>query len=160
VLDPDGRVLLVAASTARVHAPGAPPLPAPVWFVPGGGVTSSEDLQQAAAREVFEETGVRPSRWGPVVWRRRSDLVIDGRPVCQDEHYLLAYTDVVALEPEAAGGGRTAFERDAGLAARWWHPDALAATPGSLVPPALPRLVADLLRGEVPAAPIDISDPA
>lgn len=50
VLDDQGRVLLVR----RVRDPEAG-----CWTVPGGRVKTGESLEQAAAREVLEETGIR-----------------------------------------------------------------------------------------------------
>ena len=50
IRDPDGRLLLVR----RGHAPSAG-----LWSVPGGRVEPGETPEQAAAREVLEETGLQ-----------------------------------------------------------------------------------------------------
>ena len=49
VMDEDGRLLLVVRTK---------PPEAGSWTVPGGSVDPSETLEQAAAREVLEETGI------------------------------------------------------------------------------------------------------
>ncbi len=57
LLDGLGRVLLL-----RIHDPvvtrGPDPIPADFWLLPGGGVTGGESWQDAARRELFEETGI------------------------------------------------------------------------------------------------------
>jgi len=53
----DKRVLMVK----RVHAPGEG-----LWAIPGGGVKLGETLEEAAEREVKEETGVVIRARGPV----------------------------------------------------------------------------------------------
>jgi len=47
VVNDDGHVLLIR----HTYAPG--------WFMPGGGVGRDETLEAAAARELYEEAGIR-----------------------------------------------------------------------------------------------------
>lgn len=42
------------------------------WELPGGGLDDGETLEQAATREVAEETGIHLDQLGPLVWIRES----------------------------------------------------------------------------------------
>ena len=62
------------------------------WIAPGGGVEQGEDLHNALCREIFEETGNRGVRIGPLVWRRQHEFKIEGESVHQFEEFFLCRT--------------------------------------------------------------------
>ena len=59
VVDAVGNVLLTRRAASMRTYPGC-------WVLPGGGVDAGEPLAAAAAREVWEETGLRCAPHGPV----------------------------------------------------------------------------------------------
>jgi 8-oxo-dGTP pyrophosphatase MutT (NUDIX family) len=125
---------------------------APFWFPPGGGLLDGEDVGEAAAREVAEETGLTELELGPEVWRRRHRFTWRG--VDCDQHERWFVTRVAHFEPD--GAGLTDEEREDLTAWRWWTVGELAATRDELVPRALARLLRDLLAGGPPPEPLDV----
>ncbi|MDQ1656612.1 MAG: hypothetical protein QOD41_1695, partial [Cryptosporangiaceae bacterium] len=67
LLDADDRLLML-----KLHDPsvtrGPNPITADFWLLVGGGVEPGETYEEAARREVFEETGIRDVSIGPCVW--------------------------------------------------------------------------------------------
>jgi len=105
LLDGDGCVLLFRGSDPATESDEAPHW----WFTVGGAVQPGEQLPEAAARELAEETGLRVSPAdliGPV-WRR--DAVIDfNGSVVRSEEMFFVYR-VARFEPSTSG--HTALER-------------------------------------------------
>lgn len=98
------------------------------WAVPGGSVNLGESLQQAAEREIFEETGIRIAAGRPVYVFDVVDVADDGRV---RYHYV-----IVDLEARYLGGGLRCG--DDALEARWV---AAAELPDLDVNPATRRLL-------------------
>lgn len=103
IVDQAGRVLLFRFVDARGPLSGQD-----FWGTPGGGVEDGETLEQAALRELQEETGLRRESVGPEIARREVALQLpDGEHVLQDERFFLVRVVDNALSQE----GRTGFGR-------------------------------------------------
>jgi len=96
----DDRVLLVRRGKAPAHGQ---------WAIPGGSVTLGESLQQAAEREIFEETGIRISAGAPAYVFDVVDRDDDGRI---RYHYVIVDLDAIYRGGELSPG-------DDALEARW-----------------------------------------
>lgn len=105
-----GRVLLVRRGKAPARGQ---------WAVPGGAVELGETLQEAAEREVREETGVVVAAGGPVC---TFDVVEKDREGRVRFHYV-----IVDLAAEVLGGRIRAG--DDALEARWVSADELRTLP-------------------------------
>lgn len=148
LLDPDDRILLLHG-----HEPDDPS--DDWWFTPGGGVEGDETREQAALRELAEETGITDVRLGPVLWQRRCSFPFAGRRWHQDEWYYLARTDrAVTSAPSAL----TELERRSVVGARWWTCQELARAHETVYPTKLAGLLRTLLDEGPPPGPV-ILDP-
>lgn len=126
LVDGAGRVLLFEGLDPAHREGGS------WWFTPGGGVEGEESAQEAAHREMWEETGLRvPQLSGPVA-ERRSEFPFDGLLYRQHELYFTAFLpDVdVVVAPVAY----TDLEIRSVLRWRWWSVAELASTQDLVYP--------------------------
>jgi 8-oxo-dGTP pyrophosphatase MutT (NUDIX family) len=136
LLDAQGRILLM-----KGRLPGAPDAPG-AWFTVGGGVEAGESLEEAALREIREETGFADVDLGPLLWEAeviRHDR--KGRPVLIREVFILARC--AGGEPSRAGW--QALEREFIDDIRWWTQTDLAACAEPVFPPDLAARLAAIL---------------
>ncbi|MFJ7045936.1 DNA mismatch repair protein MutT [Streptomyces sp. JV178] len=146
LLDPLDRILLLHG-----HEPDDPK--DDWWFTPGGGVEGAETLEEAALRELAEETGITDAELGQVLWRRRCSFPFAGRRWDQDEWYFLART-AVAHQPLPGAAGLTELERRTVAGARWWTCGELTRTHETVYPTRLAELLRTLLDEGPPAQPV------
>ncbi len=129
VHDDDGRILLVR----RNHEPRMG-----LWAFPSGFVDAGEVVEEAALREVWEETGVEVRLDGllgvysaagnPVIFIAYSGALVAGTPEAGDEAYEVGLFPPDALPP-------LAFDHDGEIIAAWRaRPDAATGTPTNTNP--------------------------
>jgi 8-oxo-dGTP pyrophosphatase MutT (NUDIX family) len=131
LLDEAGRVLLFRGGDP--HRPEA----GTWWFTPGGGLDDGETVEQAARREVREETGLVITDLGPVVLERTVEFEVEGR--CFDQDEVFFRVSVAGFEVDKREW--TDLERRLMLEHRWWTRNELAITSETVYPEGL----ADLL---------------
>lgn len=144
LLDGEGRTLLFSAGDPDDETGR------PFWFAPGGGLEPGESHEEAAFREVFEETGIRLPALGPCIWLRTHRWRHRDMWYISDERYFVA---------DCTGGdisrdGWTDLEVQAIRECRWWTHDAIHASPDIFVPRQLDALLPALLRHDLPSRPL------
>lgn len=126
VVDPSGRILLFRF----VHRNGAL-AGEDYWATPGGGVEDGETFEQAAIRELEEETGIRVQDIGPEVGPREFVLQLpDGARVIADERFFLVRPKDASLSRD----GWTVQEAEVMADHRWWSADELVHTSATVWP--------------------------
>jgi 8-oxo-dGTP pyrophosphatase MutT (NUDIX family) len=143
LLDPEDRILLLHG-----FEPSDPR--DTWWFTPGGGVEEGESREEAARRELAEETGITDVRLGPLLWRRTCSFPFDGRRWDQDEWYFLGRTNQTRTET----GGHTELERRSVRGLRWWTSEELSTAHETVHPTRLAELLRTLLVEGPPSVPV------
>ncbi len=127
------------------------------WFTVGGGVEERETFAECAARELWEEIGLRMpvGELGPIVAVRSGALRFRGQDFWSDE----AIFFVNVPEWTVDNSGFTDLERSQGIVHRWWPLDELSATDAIVypLPHELVTLATRILDSGLPSEPIELS---
>jgi len=142
VLDPDDRVLLFRYPRSNESGQA-------FWTVPGGGVKPGETHEEAARRELREETGIH-AEIGPLIWTR-TDWYPSGEATCRQEerHYLVRVPETAPIEAPGPDPDEPFTE------ARWWSADELESAAEDVFPRRLPSLLRILITDAPPSVPLD-----
>lgn len=144
VLDPQDRLLLLLVEDPKLWHPR-------FWITPGGGLEPGESFEQAAARELWEETGI-VAPLGPCIWSRRVVFPFQGGFVDMDERYFVVRVDSAVTVP----GNLTVWEQEALTEHRWWTVDELQRTDEVVAPRCLATVLPPIVAGAYPAEPLAI----
>jgi len=122
------------------------------WFPVGGGIEPGETAEEAARREVWEETGFADLVLGPHIWNRRLVVTIGGSRLDCREVWFFARVPTFDIDTTRF----TDLERETILEHRWWTQGELESTTETLTPRNLAALLGDLLVNGVPKNPVTV----
>ncbi|MEM7689400.1 MAG: NUDIX domain-containing protein [Pseudomonadota bacterium] len=133
VVSPAGRVLLF-----RFDVADRPPF----WVTPGGECEPGESFEQAARRELFEETGLTVDPGEQIARTIPQFITVEGEPIQADERYFL-----VRVEDESiTTAHHTALEQKVMTRHRWFMMDEIGDWPEAIFPETLTDILSDALR--------------
>nr|WP_199799422.1 NUDIX domain-containing protein [Porphyrobacter sp. SLTP] len=131
VLDPKGRALMF-----RYDVPGRDPF----WVTAGGECEADESFEDAARRELLEETGFTADP-GPQIARMTPEFItVEGEPVQADERFFLVRVAEAVIDTSR----HTETEQALMTQHRWFTLDELNDWPEAVFPVNL----ADMIRSQ------------
>ncbi len=148
LLDEQGRTLLFTVEEPDTETGKR------FWFPPGGGVEGDETFEEAARRELLEETGIECEP-GPCIWIRTPHVwYFEPHDVWYSsaERYFLVQVE----RPEITVDRWTELEIQVISRYQWWSLDEMLASDDLFVPRGLRELLPPILAGDVPKEPLRV----
>jgi ADP-ribose pyrophosphatase YjhB (NUDIX family) len=124
------------------------------WVVPGGGVEPGETWEDAAMREMWEETGISGVSLGPLLWTRRAPDRHEGAEVISDERYYLVRCGEQVVSNEFQ------LEQEKRIYTRsgWWRVEAIHASSETFYPDRLAELLLPVIEGWISPSPLRLPE--
>ncbi len=140
VLGPENEVLLLDASWCETNKK------IELWICPGGGVEKGESWEQAAIREIYEETGLTIDL-GPAIFYRRHVYQENDRNFDLFELFFVARASTREVQPVQQDSYISGF--------RWWTIDEIANSHAEFAPRRLAEYIAPIACGIYPVELFD-----
>ena len=156
-LRPAARVLLIDARDRlllfRIIGQGADGTKT-VWITPGGRLEDSESHEQAAQREIEEETGLRGIDLSPCVWERLHVFCLRDIWYESRERFFVA-----CVERHTVSTLRhTPLEIEEIAEFRWWSLPEIARSREIFVPLNLGELLGPIIAGRLSGVPLQVGE--
>ncbi|EHQ4931157.1 NUDIX domain-containing protein [Salmonella enterica subsp. enterica serovar Derby] len=126
IISPENQVLLFFFSHENDALNGKS-----YWATPGGGLESNESFEQAALRELREETGIIKNDVGPQVATRSFPMMLpSGETVLAEEHFFIVNVEKTDTNKSGWSNNERKVIRDQ----YWWTLEELQLTKETIFP--------------------------
>ncbi len=127
----------------------------PFWFLVGGQIEKEESFEQAAVREIHEETGLSQNHieLGPIVWHYEYDLILNGTLTHLDQTFIVVKTNKKKVELK----NPTEWEQKAIQKLRWFTFEEILNCNEKIYPTVMPKYLPDILSENYPSKCIEIN---
>lgn len=125
------------------------------WVLIGGQIEANETVQDAAIREVFEETGIRKEdvEFGPIVWFGELNLMFNNKPTHIKEKFIVARTKKRTISLSNLVAHETQIVKQVA----WFSFDQIINSSETIYPVLLPKYLPDIIAGKYPKEPLEIN---
>jgi len=140
LIDDQDRLLLLRANVGEGD----------VWITPGGALEPGETAEQAARRELWEETGIEAIELSPCVWTRTHRFTWRGRRYEQQERFFVARAQAPVITVDNCGAEELAFLSEW----RWWTAAEIERSDAVFAPRVLAKILPPILACQCPVEPL------
>ncbi len=124
------------------------------WFPIGGKIENSETIEEAAIREIYEETGIKQHEieFGPIVWFEELDLILSGTLTHLSQKFIVANTK----NSNITLANLTPDEQKVIQNIAWFSFEKIKTWPEIIYPVSLKQYIPDIMAGVYPPKPIEL----
>ena len=154
LLNEKNELLLMCADTPKIRSPKRKYL-GKFWFLVGGEIEPGESLQEAALREIFEETGILKEKieLGPIVWFGEFDLILNDILTHLKQTFIVAKTN----QKKASLTNLTPWEAFVVKKIKWFSLKEIKNSKETIYPILLPKYLPVIISEKYPKKPLKIN---